>query len=32
MNASKEDLTPAEWEWGDLPLAPPAVPGKFKLI
>lgn len=31
MNASQEDLTPAEWTWGDLPLAAPAVPGQYKL-
>ena len=31
MNASKENLTPADWKWGDLPLQPPAVPGSYKL-
>lgn len=31
MNASQENLTPAAWEWGDLPLTPPAIPGKYKL-
>ena len=31
MNASKENLTPVEWKWGDLPLRPPAVPGAYKL-
>ena len=31
MNASQENLTPAAWEWGDLPLRPPAIPGKYKL-
>lgn len=32
MNASKLDLTPKEWKFGDYPLAPVAVPGKTKLI
>jgi len=32
MNASKLDLTPNEWKFGDLPLAPVAVPGKTKLV
>ena len=32
MNASSENLTPAEWKWGDLPLRPPAVPGRYKLV
>lgn len=31
MNASKENLTPAEWKWGDLPMRAPAVPGFYKL-
>ncbi len=31
MNASQENLTPAAWEWADLPLRPPAVPGHYKL-
>ncbi|GAB5562848.1 MAG: Gfo/Idh/MocA family oxidoreductase [Synoicihabitans sp.] len=31
MNASQETLTPPVWEWGDLPLKPPAVPGRYKL-
>lgn len=32
MNASKLDLTPKEWAFGDYPLAPVAVPGKTKLV
>jgi len=32
MNASVQDLTPANWEFGDLPLAPPAVPGRTPLV
>ncbi len=32
VNASKEDLTPAEWAFEDLPLTPPAIPGRTKLI
>ncbi len=32
MNASKLDLTPAKYELGDLPVEPPAMPGKTKLI
>jgi predicted dehydrogenase len=32
MNASKLDLRPAKYEFGDLPLAPVAVPGKTPLI
>jgi predicted dehydrogenase len=32
MNASKLDLTPAKYEFGDLPVEPVAVPGKTKLI
>lgn len=32
MNASHQNLTPAEWAFEDLPLAPPAVPGRTKLI
>lgn len=31
MNASKLDLTPAEWQFGDRPLPAPAVPGQWKL-
>jgi predicted dehydrogenase len=31
MNASKQDLTPTHWEFGDLPLEPPAIPGKTPL-
>ncbi|HEX2972628.1 MAG TPA: hypothetical protein VHP11_09865, partial [Tepidisphaeraceae bacterium] len=29
---SKEDLTPAKIEWGDMPVAPVAMPGKTKLL
>jgi hypothetical protein len=32
MNASKLDLTPPKYEWGDLPAAPVAVPGKTPLV
>lgn len=32
MNASKLDLTPPLYEFGDLPVAPVAVPGKTELI
>ena len=32
MNASKLDLAPAKYEWGDLPARPVAVPGKTPLI
>jgi predicted dehydrogenase len=32
MNASKLDLTPPSYEFGDLPVAPVAVPGKTQLI
>jgi predicted dehydrogenase len=32
MKASKLDLTPPKYEWGDLPVRPVAVPGKTKLI
>jgi len=32
MNASKLDLRPAKYEFGDLPARPVAVPGKTKLI
>ena len=32
MNASKLDLRPAKYEFGDLPLMPVAVPGKTQLI
>jgi hypothetical protein len=29
---SKEDLSPAKYEFGDLPIAPLAVPGKTKFV
>jgi len=32
MNASKLDLSPPEYEFGDLPVRPVAVPGKTPLI
>ena len=32
MNASKLDLTPPKYEFGDLPVQPVAVPGKTKLV
>jgi predicted dehydrogenase len=32
MNASALDLTPPAYDFGDLPVAPPAVPGKTQLI
>jgi hypothetical protein len=32
MKASKLDLSPQKLEFGDLPVEPPAVPGKTKLI
>jgi len=32
MNASKLDLAPAKYEWGDLPAAPVAVPGQTPLV
>jgi predicted dehydrogenase len=32
MSASKLDLTPPAYEFGDLPVAPVAVPGKTQLI
>ncbi|MHC4394122.1 MAG: Gfo/Idh/MocA family oxidoreductase [Planctomycetota bacterium] len=32
MNASKLDLSPPKYEFGDLPLRPVAVPGKTKLV
>lgn len=32
MNASKLDLTPAKYEFGDMPVEPVAVPGKTQLI
>jgi len=32
MNASKLDLTPAKYEFGDLPMEKVAVPGQTKLI
>ncbi|OHB66880.1 MAG: hypothetical protein A2Y77_02675 [Planctomycetes bacterium RBG_13_62_9] len=32
MNASKLDLTPPAYEFGDLPMPPVAIPGKTQLI
>ena len=32
MNASKLDLTPTEWKFGDHAIAPVAVPGLTKLV
>lgn len=32
MNASKLDLTPPKYEFGDLPVGPVAVPGKTPLV
>lgn len=32
MNASKLDLTPPKYEFGDLPVRPAAVPGETKLV
>jgi hypothetical protein len=32
MNASKLDLTPASYEFGELPMPVVAMPGKTKLI
>ncbi len=32
LNASKLDLSPPKYEFGDLPVAPVAVPGKTELI
>ena len=32
MNASKLDLRPAKYEFGDLPLRPVAIPGKTPLV
>ena len=32
MNASKLDLTPPKYEFGDLPVPPVAVPGKTQLL
>ncbi|MHC4394124.1 MAG: Gfo/Idh/MocA family oxidoreductase [Planctomycetota bacterium] len=32
MNASKLDLNPPKYEFGDLPVQPVAVPGKTKLV
>jgi predicted dehydrogenase len=32
MNASKLDLSPSKYEWGDLPVRPVAIPGKTPLI
>jgi predicted dehydrogenase len=32
MMASKDDLTPAKYEWGPLPVAPVALPGMTKFV
>jgi len=32
MKASKLDLTPPKYEWGDLPVEPVASPGKTPLV
>ncbi len=32
MNASKLDLTPDNWRFGELLLRPPVVPGEWKLV
>ncbi len=32
MNASKLDLTPKEWKFGNYPLAPVAIPGKTRIV
>ncbi|MFC1794666.1 gfo/Idh/MocA family oxidoreductase, partial [Planctomycetota bacterium] len=32
MNASKLDLSPPKYEWGDLEMRPVAIPGKTQLI
>jgi hypothetical protein len=32
MNASKLDLSPAKYEFGDLPMPAVAIPGKTQLI
>jgi predicted dehydrogenase len=32
MKASKLDLAPAKYEWGDLPVEPVAMPGKTPLV
>ena len=32
MNASKLDLTPPSYEFGDLPMPPVAIPGKTQLV
>jgi hypothetical protein len=32
MNASKLDLSPPKYEFGELPMSPVAVPGKTQLI
>jgi hypothetical protein len=32
MKASKLDLRPAKYEFGELPMRPVAVPGKTKLV
>ena len=30
--ASKEDLTPAKYEWGSIPVPEVAMPGKTKFV
>jgi hypothetical protein len=32
MNASKLDLSPPKYEFGDLPMRPVAIPGQTQLI
>ena len=32
MQASKQDLTPKDWKFGDLALDPIAIPGQTDLI
>jgi predicted dehydrogenase len=32
MNASKLDLVPEDWKFGDLPLKDPVIPGEWKLV
>ena len=32
MNASKLDLSPAKYEWGDFPVTPVAIPGQTPLV
>jgi hypothetical protein len=32
MNASELDLSPAKYEFGDLPMRPAAVPGQTPLV